>query len=83
MAGRTKTSARNAATAATLRGMRAESSLEFSDLEQATGIKRAQLERLFRNQATFSIEDFTVIVSALGGSPAETLDRILAKVVGN
>lgn len=60
--------------------MRAEANISFAQLQKATGIKDAQLERLFRNEATFNIEDFTSIVLALGGDPQTVLGAILEKV---
>lgn len=77
---REKQSPRNAATAAVLRGLRSEHDKSFAELEELTGIKEAQLERLLRNQATFNIEDFSTIVLALGEDPQEILGRVLAKV---
>jgi len=80
MAVRTKTSAHNAAVASTFRGLRGEKDLSFAELEKRTHIKEAQLERLFRNQATFTTEDFTTIAIAFRENPSELLDVILEKV---
>ncbi|PDQ34982.1 MAG: hypothetical protein B5766_08305 [Candidatus Lumbricidophila eiseniae] len=70
----------NEAAAAHFRALKAAKRFTFPRLEQATGIKQAQLKRLFLDQATFTLGDVRKISIALGVDPHVEFVKILTEV---